>query len=214
MSAKPDVKTRQATKIATKKTVLVKMTTSQLDKFNLWLKEHQKPGPNTEYKTEYCKGVIDFFKKKCDKPYNVVEQIVKKKDGSPVYNKAGEPLIDNVLVPNTPPYLVEYAAEIGVMVQTVLKWAELHPAFNEALTHAREMRTTMLVNNGLIGLYNPQSWIFASKNLSGMTDRTDITSQGEQVFNVKLQRFDKPGDEENDLDVGANAAPPVSPMLH
>lgn len=103
----------------------------------------------------------------------------------------------NERVPNLPPYLVDYAMEIGVNVRTLQDWAAAHPAFNLALEHARELRTSMLVNNGLTGLYNPNSWIFAAKNLSGMTDRTDITSKGESVFNVKLSRFDKPEETED-----------------
>lgn len=211
---KSDVVTGQARQSAQKKTVLVKMTTAQLQKFNVWLADEKakKAGALSTYKPEYCAGVIQFFKKICDVPYNVVEQIVKKKDGTPIMNRAGEPLIDKTLVPNTPPYLVDYAMEVGVRVTTLQDWAIAHPDFNDALMHAKELRTKMLVNNGMIGLYNPNSWIFAAKNLSNMTDRTDITSKGDQVFNVKLQSFDKP-DETTDLNPHDNVQI-KAPILH
>lgn len=77
-----------------------------------------------------------------------------------------------------------------------MKWSEVHQAFNDALMHAKEIRTKMLVTNGLLGHYNANSWIFAAKNLSGMTDKTDINAMHDITFNVKLQRFGNPGESE------------------
>jgi len=83
-------------------------------------------------------------------------------------------------------------------VDSLSDWARAHPDFNRALTHAKEIRTKMLVNNGLTGLYDPHSWIFTAKNLSGMSDKTEVRQETEVSFKVKLQRFDNP-DEADDI---------------
>lgn len=188
---------KMAEKMKPKTRMKIDMSKTQATKFAIWYIEQQGgTGIATEYKPEYCVDIINYFREKCDKPFQEVKQIAKDKWGNVLVNKkTGEPTYYTTLVPNTPPYLVEYAAKVGVWVDTLADWAVKHPDFDRAMQHAKELRTTMLVNNGLVGLYNPQSWIFAAKNLSGMSDRTDITSKDQQVFNVSVTPFQKPADD-------------------
>jgi|TARA_R100000049_G_C1952976_1_gene102482 hypothetical protein len=177
--------------------IQIKMTVNQYRKYIAWYRDSKGGmGAPTTYKPEYCKQIVDYFAEKCKHPFKSVSMPVLDSNYNITIDEDGGEVYEKKTIPNTPPYLVDFAVEIDVWVDTLSDWAEKHVEFNRAIMHAKEIRTQMIVDNGLLGIYNPHSWIFAAKNLSGMTDRTDITSKDKEVFNVKLQSFEKPTDEE------------------
>lgn len=191
--------------------VEIQMNKPQLTRYAKWLLEtNAGQGKPSEYKPEYAIQLIKMFEEKCKEPYRIEEFIVYDRTGKALTTNDGEPLKDKRPVANNPPYLIDFAVQIGVVISTVMRWAKAHPEFGDAMMHAREMRTQFIVNNGLQNLYNPQSWIYATKNLSGWTDRADITSKDESIFNVKLQRFGNPDEAE---DITAKTEPNNTPPM-
>lgn len=160
----------------------VSLSRAQLRSFAAWYdaKNGAHSAPLSAYRPEYCQKIIDFFAEQCREPFRTVRKPLPR-------GKWKE-----VTLPNHPPFLVDFAQSIGVLISTLQQWQDSQPAFARAMEHARELRAKMLVANGLAGVYNPHSWIFAAKNLAGMTDRTDVTSKDQPMFQVHLQTFQHP----------------------
>ena len=142
------------------------------------MKKKQRGRPSG-YKKIYAQKMIEFF----DVEYfdTVIEKF---------YYKNGDRKEKETRVANKLPFISQFARSIGVNRDTLHHWANetypanyktkslqnklKHPEFSDAYKKAKEMQKEMLINNGLMGLYNPTSFIFTAKNIAGMRDNYKI----------------------------------------
>ena len=134
--------------------------------------EAQAPGKHygrpTKYKPTYCKQIIKFF--------DIEPYIKAKKTFTP---KNGATITEEVLIPNPPVFLVDFAKKIGVTHDTLIEWTKVHPAFSEAYAHAKRIQENIIAKNGLLKLYDGN---FAFKTLvntagwRGETKTVEITA--------------------------------------
>ena len=131
----------------------------------------KKMGAPTKYKPEYCEGIIDFFKRD---PVKILIEKYTYKDGT---TKEKE-----IEVPCEIPLLSDYAVSIGITRETLHDWATAtdrakklkKPDFSYAYKQAKEIQRGILITLSLKGLYNSSYAIFASKNMIGWRDITEI----------------------------------------
>lgn len=139
-------------------------------------------GRPTKYKSEYCDKLIKFFDAK---PYKDVRIRRRSKGGRFTYSQShrvGEPL----------PTLRAFAKSIKVGVSTVYDWldkdhASFHQEFSDAFTRAREIRKDVLIEGGLLGVYNPLFAKFTAINLTDMRDTKEVKQSGEVTHRVYTQ---------------------------
>jgi hypothetical protein len=128
-------------------------------------------GRPTKYSKKYCKQIIDFFD---IEPCREVE--------IPHYKKGDLVWTDFKMVPNRIPTLRKFAKHIKVNFTTVYEWEKKYPEFTNALTHARQIRKEFLIDNGLAGLYPPNSFKFVAINMTDMTDKQEFEHSGEIIL--------------------------------
>ena len=121
-----------------------------------------KRGQPTKYKPEYCQEIITFFD---IEPYETTTE--------KFFYKNGDEKEKEVRVPAQLPFFSAFARKIGVCHDTLCEWCKVHPDFSEAYKRAKELQKEMLINNGLMGLYNATAYIFTAKNIAGMRDKTE-----------------------------------------
>lgn len=113
-------------------------------------------GRPSKYEERYCEDIVDFFS---------VEHSY--------FDKMG------CEKPNKLPTFEKYAVKIGVTIQTLLNWCDVHPMFFEAYKKCKGLQKDMLVDLGLRGLYNPTFTIFTAKNITDMTDKKQVDHSSE-----------------------------------
>lgn len=137
-------------------------------------------GAPSDYKPEYCDQIIAFF----DVPtFREVPETWYNPDGS-VKRESLK------LVANPPAHIGQFARTIGVDKGTVYKWAQRHPEFGKSVAYAHDMRRAMIIDNALLGLYNPVFAKLAAANMFNWHDRQDVNHTGE-VKSVMV-RYHKP----------------------
>lgn len=137
-------------------------------------------GRPSTYKPEYVQALLQYF----DKP--PVREIPET-----WYNPDGSVKRESMkLVANPPAHIGGFARSLGVSKMAVYDWARKYPDFGYAMLHARDMRRAMIIDNALMGLYNPLFAKLAAANLFGWHDRQDVNHTGE-VKSV-IVRYHKP----------------------
>lgn len=152
----------------------------------------QLGGRPTDYKPEYCQGIVDFFtvptyrticvkrttkalRKDCQEP-EVIEE----------FEERGGDL----------PFFSQYAKSIGVIHNTLCVWCEKYPEFKESYNIAKELQKTHLIQNGVQGNYNPAFAIFTAKNITDMRDQpTTVIDQSIHTHNtlkIDLTKAEQP----------------------
>lgn len=139
--------------------------------------EKHAGGRPPKYDPIYCKKIIQYFKVK---PYHNVN-ITRVKDGKKIQT------IEEV--PNDLPLLEGFAASIGVHRDTVHGWTEKYSEFSDALKIAKDLQKTILVTNGLRGLYPAAAFIFTAKNVTDMRDKQVVEHEGLGAF---VSKFNSP----------------------
>lgn len=126
-------------------------------------------GRPTKYKEEYCQELIKFFDRE---PY--IDKELKH------FGTKGEVRwIDYKRFPNKLPTLINFAKKIKVDLVTVYEWVKVHKEFAKSFTHAKDLRKWFLIENGLNGCYNPAFAIFTAKNITDMSDKTEVEHSGD-----------------------------------
>lgn len=146
----------------------------------------RRPGAPTKYRPEYAQRLIDFFN--IDSTKESVKTFT---------TKQGTVIEEPVELANKMPFFITFADELGVDEETLLEWTKQryrdddkefpgqlkHPEFNVAYSRAKKYQERHLVDNALLGNFNPGFAALVAKNWLGWKDKTetDITSKGEQI---------------------------------
>lgn len=143
-------------------------------------------GRPTQYKSRYCRMLIDFFD---IEPFEDVKIPHYEKSGKTHKSgkNEGEPIVvwvDTKKVANRTPTLRRFAKKIGVGISTLYDWLDKNHGsfkreFSDAFTRARELRKDFLIENGLHGCHNPAFAKFVAVNLTDMKDVTKQEHTGE-----------------------------------
>lgn len=132
--------------------------------------EIKSNGRPTEYETNFCKMLYDFFD---IRPYEIREEIIKLKNGVTIKTKER--------IPNDLPLFSNFAAKIGVHRQTLRNWSKTHKEFDLIYRMCLDQQSTILITNGLLGLYSPSYAGLVSKNFLNMRDRKDLTTNNKPI---------------------------------
>ena len=120
-------------------------------------------GRPSEYKPEYCQVILNYF----NKPYTHKKLVT--------YTlKSGSVRTEESDAPNDLPTLEGFANFLGVVKQTILTWADVHPEFMDALMRAKQIQKECLIQNGLKGLYDARFAMFVAVNCSDMRSKESI----------------------------------------
>lgn len=132
--------------------------------------ELKSNGRPTEYEPKYCKMIFDYFN---IKPFETIEKIIKLKNGCIMKTEEK--------IPNDLPLFSKFASRIGVHRQTLKNWTKTHEDFDNIYKMCLDIQSTILITNGLLGLYNPSYAGLVSKNFLNMRDKKDNTSNNQSV---------------------------------
>lgn len=129
-------------------------------------KRAKRPGEGrpTKYDQKYCKEIIAYFTVE-----HFEDKVVER-----MHTKSGDDVEKFKETANPLRFLSGFARSIGVTHTTLLEWRDSQPEFSVAFTRAKELQQEMMVSNALKGLYNPHFTIFATKNMIGWRDKTEI----------------------------------------
>jgi hypothetical protein len=132
-----------------------------------------KPGKGrpTKYDPKYCDKLIEFFSGERYKEVQIVTT------GKNDYEK-----IETKQVANELPTFEQFAHQIDVNGDTLVEWSKVHEDFSAAYTHAKELQKNFLIQNGMLGLYNPAFTIFVAKNITDMKDMYENEHSGKVTF--------------------------------
>jgi hypothetical protein len=114
-------------------------------------------GRPSQYRPEYCKRIIDYFKN-----HKAYRELTDPNNPSKVN-----------LVPNRLPNLARFAAEIGCSRQTLWYWANMrnsdgtliNPDFSDAYQAAVSFQEALLVEGGVAGAFNPPTVAILLRNM-------------------------------------------------
>lgn len=142
--------------------------------------EKKKAGRPSKYDPKYCNEILKYFAKKP----------MKKRKKKILHQNGSLKSEEIVLVPQLLPTFNGFAAKIGVSRDTLLEWCK-HPEFSDAYARAREMQEEILIENALMGLYNPQFAQFFAKNNLGYKDRQEmsVTDRKTEVVLEGLEKY-------------------------
>lgn len=143
-------------------------------------------GRPTKYKSEYCQGIIDFF------TVQTYRQVLTKE----TIKASGEIVREYMERGGDLKFLSQYARNIGVTHDCMLKWCNVHPEFLLAYNAAKDLQKEHLIQNGVQGNFNPAFTIFTAKNITEMKDQpTTIIDNSKHVYHTKVELNGKPVDD-------------------
>ena len=152
----------------------------------------QKKWNTDQYKTEYAKKLVEWFK-------NAPLYLVETKN---VLNKKSdkcEQIVEKVPAPC--PTFVRFADEINVAIGSFDKWRKKYPEFDEAYLKALLYQEEWLMNAAGLGFYNSSMSITALKAYHGWVDKGDAKNKVDEELKQVLVRFVKDGELKNKYEV-------------
>lgn len=157
------------------------------------LRKEQPSGRPTEYKSEFCQQIIEFFNKPPYEPLMVKDDKGKDVVATDKFGRA-------IYTPCTLPTKEAFATSIGVHAETLLNWSKKNTEFFDAIKKAENHQKNILIQNGLIGNYEKTFAIFVAKNVTDMNDKQtvdNISSDGSMSPKKDFNDFyqDSPKDE-------------------
>lgn len=128
-------------------------------------------GRPDKYEERFCDEILEFFD---------VEPYIESESNGRVQRLA-----------NKLPTFERFAANIGVVVNTLKNWCDKHPEFLTAYEKAEQLQKDILVQNGLIGGYTAQFAMFVGKNFTDMKDKQEIDniSSDGSMSPTKIERI-------------------------
>lgn len=152
---------------------------------NKLISSHKDPGGvETEYKPKYCKAIINFFKPVYEDPYTYQAKMSVDKKGKVQEEHTKE--IANV------PLMQDFAISIGYCVDTLNEWKKNIAKFSEAYSIAKDMQKSIMIKNGLNGFYKSNYINLVSKDLLGMRENVDLTTDGEKLPGAEVRIYNIP----------------------
>ena len=127
-------------------------------------------GRPTKYDPKYCSQLIAYMKrggKKFSKPMTVSHGL-----------QEGGEIVDH-LIGKLPAFFQGFAEKIGVSMETLDEWGDVHPEFAESYKRAKRIQLQQMIEGGLSGVYQQSSLIFALKNMHLWRDQTEVKHSGE-----------------------------------
>lgn len=119
----------------------------------------KKTGRPTKYNPKYCEEIIKFFDREA---FTVVGT---RENGT------------EVMAPCKLPTFEGFAISLGVNRDTINEWVKQHDDFSVAHKRAKDYQKEILMQNGLLGLYDKTFAIFTAKNVTDMSDKQEIDHQ-------------------------------------
>lgn len=134
-------------------------------------------GRPTKYKKEYCEEMLKFF----NIPHTRIEYKTK-------LDKNGDIKEIEIERPNSLPTFEKFACNINVCVDTLHEWKKVHQEFSEAYRQCQQLQKDMLIDLGMLGLYNAPFTQFVAKNITDMKDKQEVeqTNINKTPFEIKL----------------------------
>jgi hypothetical protein len=123
----------------------------------------KKTGSPTKYNKKYCIDIIRYFN---IDPYKEITEITEYKDGT---KKETIKLVACDL-----PTFEGYSNKINVHVDTLYEWRKIYKDFSVSMTRCKAIQKTILIINGLKGLYQSNFAIFVTSNLTKFSQKKDI----------------------------------------
>ncbi len=130
----------------------------------------KKIGRPTDYDPKYCQAILDFFN--VDPTRETMKTIT---------TKNGTVIEEESEIATKMPFMVDFCDKIGISRSTLHNWTREHPEFMDAYTRAKEYQERHLVNNALLGNYNPGFAALVAKNWLGWKDKHDVTTDGKAL---------------------------------
>jgi len=106
--------------------------------------------------------------------------------------KGGSKIVDHRLG-KLPAYFEGFSQRIGVTVETLDHWQDVHPEFSEAYKKAKSIQLRHTVDGLISQNYNPAGSIFFLKNCHGWRDTQpdeEIPSKSETHYHLTLNLND------------------------
>ena len=128
-----------------------------------------KMGRPSKYRATFPDQMLEYF---CREPREKLMRYITRKDGTEIE--------EEYYVGCALPTIEGFANRvIGVSVDTLLQWCEVHPEFSEAYKRAKAFQKEILQVNLCNGLYPAAGAIFTAKNVTDMRDQIDIKTTDE-----------------------------------
>ena len=127
-----------------------------------------KMGRPTLYRPEYGPMLLDYFKT----------------NSSPI---SGEK--DKKIAYSNFPTLEEFAVvKLNIGMSTFRGWRDKYPEFNSVCEQAQSIQKTILIKNGIVGIYNPMVMKFVAINCTDMRDEMTLNHAGNITVVMGLDR--------------------------
>lgn len=130
----------------------------------------------SKYKEEYCEQIVEYFLNPPREKY--IDADGNEKEGAQIY-----------------PTFERFAANIGVISETLEEWTKRHERFRIAYSYAKNIQRSILVAKGLSGEYNPTFAKFIASTTHGMVEKSalDLGNADSKPFEVNINVVDKVG---------------------
>ncbi|MEE8151313.1 MAG: hypothetical protein V3T43_06315 [Nitrosomonadaceae bacterium] len=152
-------------------------------------------GSPPKYKPKYCEEIIKFFSKP-----RFYEKVKTQKRWDKHESKWKTVKIKETLM-NDLPTFERFAANTGVVVNTLKSWASEYDTFLIALARCKELQKDFLVQMGLPGTYNSSFAIFISTNFTDLENKSVTENTN---INKELAK-DLTPEEQEDINKSVNA---------
>ena len=126
-------------------------------------------GYASKYREEYCEQIVEYFLNPPREKY--IDDEGNEKEGAQVY-----------------PTFERFAANIGVVANTLELWGKTHERFAAAYAYAKNLQRSILIAKGLSGEYNPTFAKFIATTTHGMVDKSavDVGNSDGKPFEVTI----------------------------
>ena len=136
-------------------------------------------GRPTNYRVEYCKSMLDYFTVKATEEEETSEETVNIEDGKFGQKKKLSKKTSKRKVGSGLPTLEGWCCTLPITMRRMYDWIAKHEDFKETYMLCKQIQKNMLVQNTLLGRYQPGFAMFLAKNITDLKD--DPKEEAEEV---------------------------------